>query len=32
MKTNTIAVIGGTGKSGKYLIQNLLHKGYPINS
>jgi putative NADH-flavin reductase len=30
MKTNTIAVIGGTGKSGKYLVQNLLHKNYPI--
>lgn len=30
MKTNTIAVIGGTGKSGKYLMQNLLDKGYPI--
>lgn len=30
MKTNTIAVIGGTGKSGKYLVQNLLEKGYPI--
>ncbi|AZB11589.1 NAD-dependent epimerase/dehydratase family protein [Chryseobacterium sp. G0162] len=30
MKTNTIAVIGGTGKSGKYLVQNLLEKRYPI--
>ncbi|MEY8760032.1 NAD(P)-dependent oxidoreductase [Chryseobacterium tongliaoense] len=30
MKTNTIAVIGGTGKSGKYLVQNLLDKNYPI--
>lgn len=30
MKTNKIAVIGGTGKSGKYLVQNLLEKGYPI--
>lgn len=30
MKTNTIAVIGGTGKSGKYLVQNLLEKGYHI--
>lgn len=30
MKTNTIAVIGGTGKSGKYLLQNLLEKGYHI--
>ncbi|MCI3936264.1 NAD(P)H-binding protein [Chryseobacterium aahli] len=30
MKTNRIAVIGGTGKSGKYLVQQLLEKGYPI--
>ncbi|GAA4155739.1 SDR family oxidoreductase [Chryseobacterium ginsenosidimutans] len=30
MKTNRIAVIGGTGKSGKYLVQNLLDKNYPI--
>ena len=30
MKTNTIAVIGGTGKSGKYLVQNLLDKNYSI--
>ncbi|MFN1219022.1 NAD(P)-dependent oxidoreductase [Chryseobacterium kwangjuense] len=30
MKTNTIAVIGGTGKSGNYLIQELLEKGYPM--
>lgn len=30
MKTNTIAVIGGTGKSGKYLVQHLLEKGYHI--
>ncbi|KMQ68406.1 epimerase [Chryseobacterium sp. FH2] len=30
MKTNTIAVIGGTGKSGKYLVQNLLDKSYPV--
>ncbi|MCJ7935973.1 MAG: NAD(P)H-binding protein [Chryseobacterium sp.] len=30
MKTNTIAVIGGTGKSGKYLVQELLKKGYPM--
>ncbi|WP_160138274.1 NAD(P)-dependent oxidoreductase [Chryseobacterium sp. c4a] len=30
MKTNTIAVIGGSGKSGKYLVQNLLEKEYPI--
>ncbi|EJL68289.1 NAD(P)-dependent oxidoreductase [Chryseobacterium populi] len=30
MKTNTIAVIGGTGKSGRYLVQNLLNKNYPI--
>jgi putative NADH-flavin reductase len=25
-----IAVIGGTGKSGKYLIQQLLGKGFPL--
>lgn len=30
MKTNRIAVIGGTGKSGNYLVQHLLEKGYPI--
>ncbi len=30
MKTNTIAVIGGTGKSGHYLIHELLEKEYPI--
>lgn len=30
MNTNTIAIIGGTGKSGKYLVQNLLNKNYPI--
>ncbi|MBT2619674.1 MULTISPECIES: NAD(P)-dependent oxidoreductase [Chryseobacterium] len=30
MKTNTIAVIGGTGKSGKYLVQYLLEKGYKM--
>jgi putative NADH-flavin reductase len=30
MKTNTIAVIGGTGKSGKYLVQNLLDKNYSM--
>jgi len=30
MKTNRIAVIGGTGKSGKYLVLQLLEKGYPI--
>ncbi|GAA5088408.1 SDR family oxidoreductase [Chryseobacterium ginsengisoli] len=30
MKTNTIAVIGGTGKSGKYLVQSLLNKNYSI--
>lgn len=30
MKTNTIAVIGGTGKSGKYLVQELLNKGYSL--
>lgn len=29
MKT-TIAVIGGTGKSGKYLVKQLLQKGYTI--
>lgn len=30
MKTNKIAVIGGTGKSGTYLVQKLLHKGYSL--
>ncbi|KMQ61520.1 epimerase [Chryseobacterium angstadtii] len=30
MKTNTIAVIGGTGKSGNYLVQQLLKKGYSM--
>lgn len=30
MKTNTIAVIGGTGKSGRYLVQNLIAKGYSL--
>lgn len=30
MKTNTIAVIGGTGKSGKFLVQQLLDKNYHI--
>ncbi|BAP31422.1 NAD-dependent epimerase/dehydratase [Chryseobacterium sp. StRB126] len=30
MKTNKIAVIGGTGKSGKYLVQKLLNKGYSL--
>ncbi|MFC3157528.1 Putative NADH-flavin reductase [Chryseobacterium arachidis] len=30
MKTNTIAVIGGTGKSGKYLVQQLLNQNYLI--
>ncbi|MGE8511533.1 MAG: NAD(P)-dependent oxidoreductase [Chryseobacterium culicis] len=30
MKTYKIAVIGGTGKSGKYLVQNLLEKGYSL--
>lgn len=30
MNTNTIAVIGGTGKSGKYLVQQLLDKNYSI--
>lgn len=30
MKTHTVAVIGGTGKSGKYLVQNLLKKEYSI--
>lgn len=30
MKTNTIAVIGGTGKSGNYLVQALLNKGYSM--
>lgn len=30
MKTHKIAVIGGTGKSGNYLVQELLKKEYPI--
>lgn len=30
MNTQTIAVIGGTGKSGQYLVQNLLEKKYSI--
>ncbi|WP_415327160.1 NAD(P)-dependent oxidoreductase [Chryseobacterium sp. MMS23-Vi53] len=30
MKTSIIAVIGGTGKSGKYLVQQLLENNYPI--
>ncbi|KAA2223069.1 NAD(P)-dependent oxidoreductase [Chryseobacterium sediminis] len=28
MNTYKIAIIGGTGKSGKYLVQNLLEKGH----
>jgi nucleoside-diphosphate-sugar epimerase len=31
MKTYKIAIIGGTGKSGQYLVQNLLKKGYSLN-
>lgn len=30
MKSNTIAVIGGTGKSGKFLVQKLIKEGYPV--
>jgi putative NADH-flavin reductase len=30
MNTYKIAVIGGTGKSGQYLVQNLLEKGYSL--
>lgn len=30
MKENKIAVIGGTGKAGKYLVNELLAQGYPI--
>lgn len=30
MNTYKIAVIGGTGKSGQYLVQNLLKKGYSL--
>jgi len=30
MKTYKIAVIGGTGKSGQYLVQNLLEKRYSL--
>ena len=29
-QTYKIAVIGGTGKAGKYLIQQLLNKGFHI--
>jgi putative NADH-flavin reductase len=29
-KINKIAVIGGSGKAGKYLIKQLLHEGYSI--
>jgi len=28
--TSKVAVIGGTGKSGKYLVQHILSKGLPI--
>ncbi len=30
MNTYKIAVIGGTGKSGQYLVQNLIQKGYSL--
>lgn len=30
MNTYKIAIIGGTGKSGQYLVQNLLKKGYSL--
>ncbi|SMO42425.1 Putative NADH-flavin reductase [Chryseobacterium rhizoplanae] len=30
MNTYKIAVIGGTGKSGQYLVKNLLEKGYSL--
>ncbi len=30
MKSNIIAVIGGTGKSGKFLVQELIKEGYEI--
>ncbi|UZT98260.1 NAD(P)H-binding protein [Chryseobacterium fluminis] len=30
MKKYTVAVIGGTGKSGKYLVQHLLDHGYSV--
>ena len=30
MKTNKIAIIGATGKSGKYLIKQLLIKGFSL--
>lgn len=30
MNTNKIAIIGGTGKSGKYLIDQLLKKGFSL--
>lgn len=30
MKITPIAVLGGTGKTGNYLVQELLKKGYPM--
>jgi putative NADH-flavin reductase len=30
MKNTTIAVIGGTGKSGKYLVKQLINQGFQI--
>jgi hypothetical protein len=30
MERNTIAVIGGTGKAGKYIVNELLSKGYKV--
>ncbi|ROH99649.1 NAD(P)-dependent oxidoreductase [Chryseobacterium daecheongense] len=30
MKKHLVAVIGGTGKSGQYLVQHLVRKGYPM--
>lgn len=29
-KINTLAILGGTGKSGKYLVSRLLEKGYNL--
>lgn len=31
MKNTNIAVIGGTGKSGKFLVKQLLNQGFHIN-
>ncbi|HEY4786017.1 MAG TPA: NAD(P)H-binding protein, partial [Bacteroidales bacterium] len=31
-KYNKIAVIGGTGKAGKYLVNQLVHQGYRVKA